>query len=38
MLWEFPKAGGTLCWGSYNKDPAIEGAILGSPIFGKPPI
>ena len=25
---------GTLFWGSYNKDPTISGAILGSPIFG----
>ena len=24
--------------GSYNKHPTIEGAILGSPIFGNPPI
>ena len=27
---------GTLFWGSYNKDPTISGAILGSPIFGNP--
>ena len=25
---------GTLCWGSYNKDPTISNTILGSPIFG----
>ena len=24
----------TLCWGPYNKDPTILGAISGSPIFG----
>ena len=28
--WEFPKIRGTL----YNKDPTIQGTILGSPIFG----
>ena len=26
---------GTLLWGSYNKDPTIQGTILRSPIFGK---
>ena len=25
---------GTLFWGPYNKDPTIEGTILGSPIVG----
>ena len=25
---------GTLFWGPYNKDPTIQDAILGSPIFG----
>ena len=25
---------GTLCGGPYNKDPTIQGTILGSPIFG----
>ena len=25
---------GTLFWGPYSKDPTIQGAILGSPIFG----
>ena len=25
---------GTLLWGPYNKDPTIQGTILGSPIFG----
>ena len=32
--WEFPKIGGTLFGGPYNKDPTILGTILGSPIFG----
>ena len=32
--WEFPKIGGTLFWGPYNKDPTIHGPKLGSPIFG----
>ena len=32
--WEFPKIRGTLFRGPYNKDPTIEGTILGSPIFG----
>ena len=27
---------GALFWGPYNKDPTIEGTILGSPIFGNP--
>ena len=31
--WEFPKIRGTLFGGPY-KDPTIQGAILGSPIFG----
>ena len=22
-IWEFPKTGGTLLWGPYNKDPTI---------------
>ena len=34
FIWEFPKIGGTFFWGPYNKDPTIQGAILGSPIFG----
>ena len=34
FMWGFPKIGGTLFWGPYNKDPTIEGTILGSPIFG----
>ena len=25
---------GTLFWGPYNKDPTIQGTILGPPIFG----
>ena len=25
---------GTVFWGPYNKDPTIQGTILGSPIFG----
>ena len=29
---------GALFWGPYNKDPTIEGTILGSPIFGNPHI
>ena len=33
-MWEFPKIRVTLFWGPYNKDPAIPGTILGSPIFG----
>ena len=37
--WEFPKIrgtlfGGTLFGGPYNKDPTIQGTILGSPIIG----
>ena len=28
-IWEFPKIGGTLLWGPYNKP-----TISGSPIFG----
>ena len=28
------KTGATLFWGPYNKDPTIQGTILGSPIFG----
>ena len=35
LIWEFPKIGGTLVWGPYNKDPTIWGTILGPPIFGK---
>ena len=35
-IWEFRKIGGTLLWGSYNKDPTIQGTIVGSPIFGNP--
>ena len=23
LIWEFPKIGGTLFWGPYNKDPTI---------------
>ena len=31
----FPKIRrGVLSWGPYNKGPTIQGAILGSPIFG----
>ena len=33
-IWEFPKIWGTLFWGPYDKDPTIQGTILGSPIFG----
>ena len=29
---------GTLFRGPYNKDPSIYDTILGSPIFGTPPI
>ena len=25
---------GTLFWGPYNKDPTMQGYILGSPVFG----
>ena len=32
--WQFPKIMGTLLWGPYNKDPTIQGASPGSPIFG----
>ena len=36
QIWEFPKIRGTLYFGGpYNKDPTIEGTIVGSPIFGK---
>ena len=35
-LGEFPKIGGALFWGPYDKDPAIWGTILGAPIFGNP--
>ena len=38
VTWEFPKIRDTLFWGPYNKDPTIEGTILGSPIFGNPNI
>ena len=24
LIWEFPKIGGTLFWGPYNKDPTIR--------------
>ena len=34
LIWNFPKIRGTLFWGLYNKDPCIQGTILGSPIFG----
>ena len=33
-IWEFPKIGVPYFAGPYNKDPTIQGAILGSPIFG----
>ena len=33
---KFPKIRGTLFWGPYNKDPTIQGTVLGSPIFGNP--
>ena len=36
LTWEFPKIGGTLFWGPYNKDRTIWVTILGSPIFGNP--
>ena len=32
--WLPPCGGGSLFWGLYNKDPAILGTILGSPILG----
>ena len=32
--WEFPKIGGTLFWGPYNKDPTNSGTLLGSQFFG----
>ena len=35
-IWEFPKMKGTVFWGPSNKNPTIEGTILGSPIFGNP--
>ena len=37
--WDFPKIR-VPCFGGYynNKDPTIQGAILGSPIFGNPEI
>ena len=31
----FPKIGGTLLWGPYNKDPTIQGAVL---IVGNTPL
>ena len=34
----FRKEGVPLLWGPYNKDPTSWGTILGSPIFGSPPI
>ena len=34
VTWEFPKIGGTLFSGPYNKDPIISGTKLGSSIFG----
>ena len=34
FIWDFR---GTLFWGPYNKDPTIEGTILGSQNFGNPP-
>ena len=34
ITWEFPKLRGTVFWDPYNKDPTIQGTILGSPIFG----
>ena len=34
FIWEFPTIRGTVFWGPYNKDPTIQGTILGSPIFG----
>ena len=36
-IWEFPKIRGTLFWGPYNKDPTIQGTILG-PLFSETPI
>ena len=33
-MWEFPKIGGTLFWGPYNKGPTIQATLFGSPIFG----
>ena len=33
-IWEFPKIGVPYFGGPYNKDPTIQGAISGSPIFG----
>ena len=38
VIWDFPRIRGTLFWGPYNKDPTIQGTILGSPFFGNPHI
>ena len=34
VTWEFPKIRGALFWAPCNKDPTVQGAILGSPTFG----
>ena len=36
-MWEFPKIWGTLFWGPYNKDPTIQGTVLGS-LFSETPM
>ena len=33
-IWGLSKLGSLFWGGTYNKDPSILGAILGSPIFG----
>ena len=37
MMWELPKVSGTLFWGPYNKEPTIQGTILGS-LFSETPM
>ena len=35
---KFLQIRGTLVWGPQNRDPTIQGTVLGSPIFGNPPM
>ena len=35
-IWDFPKIRVPYFGVLHNKDPIIEGTILGSPIFGNP--